>query len=115
MMDLFLYRRISIYSSRKAYFMARIAKSTWILIVTIAQSTIDAVRNALGTKRRRGGTSGIYRGALLRSVGWERNIKALKPESPDTRPIFLAGLSGDASSNYSLVGIDDRNGADLVV
>jgi hypothetical protein len=34
--------------------MARIAKSTWILIVTITQGAIDAVRIALGSKARKG-------------------------------------------------------------
>jgi hypothetical protein len=34
--------------------MARVAKSTWILIATIAQAALDAVRIALGTRGRKG-------------------------------------------------------------
>ena len=34
--------------------MARMAKSTWILVVTLAQGAIDAVRNTPGTKGGKG-------------------------------------------------------------
>jgi len=35
--------------------MAKMAKETWILILTITQGAIDAARIALGTKGRKGG------------------------------------------------------------